>query len=424
MRASYNGVQNVSVTIADGPLPPGEYRLTLTDSILDTVGNALDGDFDGTPGGNFMQTFTVDPLPPNTVLEQPLNHARTSATPLTIDQDSTLSTFYSTETFGLGSQDPNGNNTWADEDWWSFEGEAGDHVSVTMVTPSSGVNAYVELYHPGGGYLTADDNGGPNQDALISGFPLTSTGTHYLRVGSTSASRGTYELRVGLSRGVAMETDVQYHNDSLGNADGFALSQDGALRSGSIVGLIQGAEGTNQDEDRYNLGILTAGNTVELNLTLPGVSTLDGRVFLVDSNGNIVPDEDGDTSNGVYRTTLTQDGTYYADVRANSGAGPNGYYQLDASLGDAQPPVVRSVSRLALPGPDERVYSDTIGSLNPSIYLPLDETSGADAIGCIRSWGSGCDVDGCGDLWCGECVWHEFARHRDRRRCAYRDCGQ
>ena len=107
------------------------------------------------------------------------------------------------------------------------------------------------------------------------------------------------------------------------------------------------------------------------------MSTLDGRVFLVDSNGNIVPDEDGDTSNGVYRTTLTQDGTYYADVRANSGAGPNGYYQLDASLGDAQPPVVRSVSRLALPGPDERVYSDTIGSLNPSIYLPLDETSGA-----------------------------------------------
>jgi large repetitive protein len=60
-RATYDGGTGVSVTIADGPLPPGEYRLRITDSVTDLVGNPLDGDRDGVPGGDFDQFFTIDP---------------------------------------------------------------------------------------------------------------------------------------------------------------------------------------------------------------------------------------------------------------------------------------------------------------------------------------------------------------------------
>ncbi len=41
-------------------LVQGEYVLTIRDSIEDLYGNKLDGDFDGTPGGSFSVTFTVD----------------------------------------------------------------------------------------------------------------------------------------------------------------------------------------------------------------------------------------------------------------------------------------------------------------------------------------------------------------------------
>ncbi|HSB91145.1 MAG TPA: Ig-like domain-containing protein [Anaerolineales bacterium] len=43
-------------------LAEGLYRLTLsgTRAILDTAGNALDGDINGTPGGDYVRTFTID----------------------------------------------------------------------------------------------------------------------------------------------------------------------------------------------------------------------------------------------------------------------------------------------------------------------------------------------------------------------------
>ena len=41
------------------PLTPGSYDLTLRDTVQDLFGNPLDGDYDGTPGGDFHRTFTV-----------------------------------------------------------------------------------------------------------------------------------------------------------------------------------------------------------------------------------------------------------------------------------------------------------------------------------------------------------------------------
>ena len=82
--------------------------------------------------------------------------------------------------------------------------------------------------------LISDDNGGPNADSLISGYRIPSDGTYYLRVGKNywSTAAGNYEVRVQVSRGVAMETDSQYHNDSIGNADTISLVVSGKPTNG------------------------------------------------------------------------------------------------------------------------------------------------------------------------------------------------
>jgi len=48
-----------AVLTFSAPLTPGDYVLTAKQTITDTAGNALDGNFDGTPGGAFSRTIRV-----------------------------------------------------------------------------------------------------------------------------------------------------------------------------------------------------------------------------------------------------------------------------------------------------------------------------------------------------------------------------
>jgi hypothetical protein len=57
----------VDVTLSfDAELPQGLYRLSLLAGLVDRSGNALDGDGNGSAGGNFVRTFRID-LPPEVV---------------------------------------------------------------------------------------------------------------------------------------------------------------------------------------------------------------------------------------------------------------------------------------------------------------------------------------------------------------------
>jgi hypothetical protein len=60
---SYNGLLDVTLTVADGLLPAGPYRLTVYGapgrSIRDVSGLRLDGDDNGTEGGNYVSCFAV-----------------------------------------------------------------------------------------------------------------------------------------------------------------------------------------------------------------------------------------------------------------------------------------------------------------------------------------------------------------------------
>ena len=73
--------KSVTLVLNSGPLSDGYYRLTVSPSngLLDSSGNALDGDSNSTPGGAFVSTFTIDrsgDLPPvvaNATLTTPDN---------------------------------------------------------------------------------------------------------------------------------------------------------------------------------------------------------------------------------------------------------------------------------------------------------------------------------------------------------------
>ncbi len=55
---------------------------------------------------------------------------------------------------------------------WSFSALAGDVVSVSVDTPSSDVDPYVELRNAADGVLRSDDNSGPGNDSYINCFAL------------------------------------------------------------------------------------------------------------------------------------------------------------------------------------------------------------------------------------------------------------
>ena len=92
----------------------GEYRFTMTATIADVRGNALDGNNDGAGGDALVRTFSIDP--PSGLYEGRGNRARAAAVPLALVEDPAGSGLFHTEIFGIGSLDPGDN----DYDWWSF----------------------------------------------------------------------------------------------------------------------------------------------------------------------------------------------------------------------------------------------------------------------------------------------------------------
>ncbi|MBI1397472.1 MAG: tandem-95 repeat protein, partial [Betaproteobacteria bacterium] len=103
---------NLTLQLPDGVLPDGLYRLKLSGTlgIFDTAGNLLDGNGDGTPGGDYVRTFTID----RTGNQPP---TATDATATTQEDTAKLVTLAGTDpngdplTFSLVGQPPHGTLT-------------------------------------------------------------------------------------------------------------------------------------------------------------------------------------------------------------------------------------------------------------------------------------------------------------------------
>ncbi len=308
----------VNLWVTDGPLGNGKYRLTIGESVTDVVGNWLDGDGDGEAGGDYVLNFEVT-LAAGYVFEGRSNESQGTATALGLEEG--LSGLWLGR--GMGSLDPG-----SDQDWWVIEVEAGDRVGVAM--DSGQVDGYIHLYDESGRELWGENNGGPGNSDYYSHWRAPAAGKYYVRVRSYGGV-GTYEVRVELVRGMDLESDGDYANDSIGGADAVTLIADGSRWMGTVAGTVMAGQSGNVDEDYFKLGTIEAGKTILLSTRLPGDSTLRPLVEIRNASNQVVSIATN-PSEAVARADVSVAGEYYAVVVASSGEGPRGQYVLDVAV--------------------------------------------------------------------------------------------
>jgi uncharacterized repeat protein (TIGR01451 family) len=81
-----------------------------------------------------------------------------------------------------------------DRDLYTFNGVAGNKLTLTMNRTSGNVDPYLELFDPDGVRIALNDNGGGAPNALISGLTLVKTGKYIITASSRNGSAGNYSL--------------------------------------------------------------------------------------------------------------------------------------------------------------------------------------------------------------------------------------
>ena len=321
----YSGGTTIPLQVTDGPLDEGQYRLAITDSLSDIVGNRLDGDSDGTAGGMFTQMFTVE-FPEGFLFEGRSNDSLATATPLPLTEDPPGSGFSVGR--GMGSIDPSG-----DTDWWSFTANAGDLISIAVdPVEHQSVDSEIILRDSSGGYLSGDRDGGPGQASYVSHYEVPADGTFFVELLADSfGSRGNYQIRIERARGIDLESDRFYLNDAIANASPIRFTTAGDQRIGVFAGTIMAGESGNVDEDYIDLGIVDADDTILLSSRLPSSSVLRPIVEIRDEQNNVVS-INSNPSDAVARADISVTARYYAVVLGNSGAGVFGQYLIDAAI--------------------------------------------------------------------------------------------
>ena len=319
------------------------------------------------------------------VQETEPNNARVTANVLPLEEDPSGGGLWIGR--AIGQQDPAVINvTFSDPDFWRLDDlQANDIVTIAVDTPDSAVLPYVELQNASGTALLSDSNGnGPDRDVQLSHYVVPVTGTYYIAIGKLSSSTvsGAYEIRVERTRGgVQLETDSEYQNDTVGGANVLSLSGANGHRTGTVAGTVMAAQGSNTDEDVFNLGFLTAGNFIELTTRLPVSSTLAAKVTLLNSANAPLPDIDGSLTDGHTRAVVTQDGFIYAKVEGVSGVGPRAQYLLDMDVTDPVPPKVTSVEGLPAHG------ATVLELVGPTLTVNVSEVlDGASVLGTQGVW--------------------------------------
>jgi hypothetical protein len=346
-QTSFSGT-GVSLRINEGTLAAGSYRFSVTPTIKDPAGNALDGNGDGSAGDAYQRYFTVAPLAGYQIEHSGFG---SQAPLLELSEDPAGSGLAIGR--ALGRIDPANASDYSQIDAWRIEVEQGDRISVSVDSPASVLYPWLWLYDAAGNNVASDTNNGqgygPDYDSFISNYRVASSGLYTLLVSKNyyvGEYRGAYELHVERARGIELESDSNYSNDSVGGANTLTLAVSGTHRTATVAGTIMAAEGSNTDEDFYNLGLYNAGNLVELSTRLPSDSTLVPKVTLLNASGQVLADEDGDATDGHARVTLAADGVIYARVEAISGSGSRGQYLLDVDISDPVPPRVTGVTGL------------------------------------------------------------------------------
>lgn len=87
-------------------------------------------------------------------------------------------------------------NPGSDRDFFFYNGQTGDRLTVAVDHTSGSMDPYVELFDPDGNRVALNNNGGNGLNALINGYTLQQTGRYLIRVRSADSQTGSYQVRL------------------------------------------------------------------------------------------------------------------------------------------------------------------------------------------------------------------------------------
>lgn len=373
--------------ILDGPMLPGEHRLSILDNVTDVAGNQLDGDSNRLAEGDFVRTFRVAPTPDGSVIEGRDSDTFAKATPLALQADSNRTGWFRSEV-GRGVIALGG-----DGDSWSFDALAGDYVDVWAEADGNDARFSLDLYRTNEdgtefNWFATDDavyrSQGP---AHISSIVLPADGTFYVLVTSSFSPKddAQYQLNINVNRDHQIAMKSRDNNHSIGSATTLPFQVVDTTRSAAIAGTVM----PGNDLDYYRLGYLNAGTSVTLDASvLPDWSTLNPLVEVITEDGTLVADQDIDAA--VFRATLTSDSTYYARIRATVVIDSSRFFLTDQSSAwnDAEAAAIAAGGHLASIDNDaqNRMLLEALG---PQRWIGLGLAEDAETL----VWSDGSTVD-------------------------------
>ncbi|MGV3772709.1 MAG: FG-GAP-like repeat-containing protein, partial [Verrucomicrobiales bacterium] len=363
-------VSGKTVTLQAGifPLQPGKYQFKAS-GLTDLNGSAV---------VNFTRNFNVA-HPVLGRIENLDNNTLELASPLPLTESPAGSTFFTS--FGSGYI-----NTVGDVDYWRFDAEAGD--VMTMRFELAAVNSYPQVYlqNSSGGNVYPSGGGWDG----LNGWQrvvIPAPGTYYLRVWSDYA-RGPYQLRVDLSRGVQLELE---ENDSFAQANLFNLATVSSTYQGKIEGTLETGD---PNGDHSRLGTLNVGNALNLSLTFPAGSSLSANTTKIDLFKEGVAEPVASNESGNLNFTALEDGTYFVRLAA---ATPHirAQYVLSATITDGVKPLIVGLN-LPGEGSESQMVIDRFKIDFSEELLPTTVTNSASydlrAAGADNNFGTADDI--------------------------------
>jgi hypothetical protein len=316
---SYGGLGSrmVGFVINPNPLQPGTYRFRTLAGLTDRAGN---------PVTAFTHDFTVAHPPAGRIENNIGNDSIPGATPLPMTETpdgSGVFTSLGVGTFFDGS----------DRDYWRFDAEAGDRVTLRLET-GGGTNIYPFMYlqnAAGQNQATVSGNsaGSPIQ---IQNFAIPAPGTYYVYLGASNAT--SYQFRIDQARGPQLEVES---NDSQAAANLLMLSGSGGIAEARVGGALTAGDTAG---DYFRLNTLNTGNTINLSLHVPTFSSLateDVRLSIQQHGGSTAL---ATSTSGSLSYTAVEDAIYYVRLEGLANWGLRAQYLLGISVTDTIPPQV------------------------------------------------------------------------------------
>ena len=241
----------------------------------------------------------------------------------------------------------------SDVDYWTFDGQAGDQLSIAVDFPYGhseySSRLYWSIYRPDGVQVVnyyVNDSYGYGQTPTVT---LPVSGDYLLVVQPYYNYFGEYRFRLAsVTSPVTLESESNNNTDA---ADVPTYTLTPGVRQARLVGLVHGNDTSG---DYFKLGNLGVGTEISLKVEWPEGSTLSPALSIYGPSGEAV--SLSPATNLVFNTVTN--GTYYARISdAASTRGFEAQYQLNIALSDASAPEITDDSL-----PAEGAEVDTIVS--------------------------------------------------------------